>query len=97
MAKPAAPTDPAVRVNDPSWLRDQISKLAKEAKDNADEDGQAADVEDDRAELLSARSETARYYEEQLRRILAGKTWDEAFVEMARESESKATGKRQRR
>lgn len=70
------------RTEDAAWLREQIAKLAKDAKGYADEDEKEAEGsrDSDRAVLLRARSETAAHYAKELRRILKGLTWDEDFV-----------------
>jgi hypothetical protein len=59
------------------WLRAQLTKLAKDAEDNAAEDGEHAEATRDHAASASyeAASETSAHYARELRRILAGKTW----------------------
>jgi hypothetical protein len=84
----AKETDPALRVQSTAWLLDQIEKLAKGAAESAREDAKAAENDSFPDPLVSqTRAECETHYAQELRRILAGKTWDEAFVERAQAAE----------
>lgn len=68
-----------LRLGNPAWLREQIRLLATEAEDNAAEDEKNAENDHHEREKYEARAQTAAHYGAQLRRILTGKTWEEAF------------------
>jgi hypothetical protein len=61
------------------WLREEIRKLAERAEAEAQEDTEDAEAAFDHR-VCEARADCERHYAQQLRRILAGKTWDENFI-----------------
>lgn len=77
------------------WVRGQLEDLIKSAEDNIREDtASLAEAHSDEREKYETRVEAERHHAKQLRRVLDGKTWDEAFVEAARAA---ATNERRRR
>jgi len=75
------------RTSDAGWLLEQITRLAESAEENTKEDAQRAESErSEDAAVSTARSETAEHYAKELRRILDGVTWDEAFMRGVKEA-----------
>ena len=67
--------------NSAAWLRAEIKLLYEQAKDNAKLDAEnAANGDSDERDRYLAMSECAAHYAKSLRRILSGKTWEEALA-----------------
>lgn len=76
------------KASSPTWLRSELAKLAASAEENAIDDrvnAQDAADEEDRKRYEQAAA-VADHYGRQIRRILDGKTWDQAFAERAKRS-----------
>jgi hypothetical protein len=70
---------PDQRVTNAAWLREQITKLARDAESAAKD--------------VRAGREADLHYAKELRRILSGLTWDEDFRQRASAAWSRASGK----